>query len=165
MVKKVVLGVVEGALIGGIVFFALLRLHAGWTPVVAYTAAALVGALVGAVAGKPIWAREAKLEGLLKSLAGAFIAGTAMYGARKWLTGFHVNLGALGGGAGPIGQVPAAVLPMIGTGLGFVFEVDDALGGDGEPPRRRVEEAPRLPESRAEDVEDENSEHRARGER
>lgn len=164
MVKKVALGLFEGALLGGVVFFALLRLHAAWSPLVAYAAAALMGALVGAVAGKPIWAREAKLEGLLKSLAGAFIAATAMYGARKWLIGVHVNLEAFGWGAGPIGQVPGAALPAIGAGLGFVFQIDDAFGGDGDPPRRRVADAPPAPRDVAEDDENESSEHRARGE-
>ena len=165
MVKKVVLGLVEGALLGGVVAVALSRLHAGWGPLVAYAATAFVGALVGAVAGKPIWARAAKLEGLLKSLAGAFIAATALYGARKWLNGVHVDFEALGGGAGPIGQVPSAALPIIGASLGFVFQIDDALGGDSEPPRRRVVEA--SPESAEQtDVEDdERSERRARGER
>jgi hypothetical protein len=132
--------------------------------VVAYAAAALVGGLVGAVAGKPIWVREAKLEGLLKSLAGAFVAAVAMYGARKWLAGVHVNLQAFGWGAGPIGQVPAAALPAIGAGLGFVFQIDDALGGDSEPPRRRVAETSRAPEEPAGADESEESEHRARGE-
>jgi len=164
MVKKAVLGLVEGALIGGVVFFALLRLHAAWSPVVAYAAAALVGALVGAVAGKPIWAREARLEGLLKSLAGAFIAVTAMYGARKWLMGLEVSLEALGGGAGPIGEVPGAALPSIGAGLGFVFQMDDAFGGDGPPPRQRVAEGPEVQPERAEDDQSEGSEQRARSE-
>jgi len=163
MVKKIAFGLLEGAVLGGVVFFALLRLHAGWSAVVAYAAAALVGALVGAVAGKPIWAREAKLEGLLKSLAGAFIAATAMYGARKWLTGVHVNLDAFGGGAGPIGEIPAAALPLIGAGLGFVFQIDDAFGGDSEPPPRRVEPATPAPTS-SEDEESESSDRRARGE-
>jgi hypothetical protein len=163
MVKKVALGLLEGALVGGLVFFALLRLHAAWSPLVTYLAAALVGAVVGAVAGRPIWAREAKLEGLLKSLAGAFIAATAMYGARKWLTGVHVNLEAFGWGAGPIGQVPAAALPAIGAGLGFVFQIDHAFGGD-EPSPRRVAEAPAALAEHAEGDENESSEHRARGE-
>jgi hypothetical protein len=165
MLKKIVLGLFEGALLGGAVFFALLRLHAGWSPVVAYAAATLVGALVGAIAGKPIWGREAKLEGLLKTLAGAFIAMTAMYGTRKWLSGVQVNLESLGGGAGPIGQVPGAALPIIGASLGFVFQVDDALGGDGEPPPQRVL-APSAPAELADDDEDEaGSERRAHGER
>ena len=68
MVKKVVFGLLQGVLLGGVVSFALSRLHAGWSAAVAYAAAALVGVLVGAVAGKPIWAQEAKLEGLLKPL-------------------------------------------------------------------------------------------------
>lgn len=165
MIKKVALGLFEGALLGGLVFFALLRLHAVWSPLIAYAAAALVGVLVGAVAGKPIWGREAKLEGLLKSLAGAFVAAVAMYGARKWLAGVHVNLDAFGWGAGPIGQVPAAALPIIGAGLGFVFEIDDALGGGSEPPRRRVAETARVPEEPADADQIEDSEHRARGER
>lgn len=135
------LGLVEGALLGGLVFLALLGLHVTWSAIVAYAAAGVVGALSGVVAGKPIWAREAKLEALLKSLAGAFIAVTAMYGARKWLSGFGVNLQSLGLGTGPVGEVPAVALPLIGAGLGFVFQIDDAFGSDEASPRQRLSDA------------------------
>ena len=81
-----------------------------------------------------------------------------MYGARKWLTGFHLNLESLGGGSGSIGDVPAAALPMIGAGLGFVFHIDDALGSEGEIPRRRVEAASPPPAEVSEDEATEGSE-------
>jgi hypothetical protein len=161
MVRKIVLGLFEGASLGALVFFALFGLHVVWSALVTYAAAGVVGALVGAVAGKPIWGREAKLEALLKSLAGAFIAAVAMYGARKWLSGFDVNLQSLGLGAGPIGEVPSAALPLIGAGLGFVFQIDDALGSDADPPRRRVADAAARAEEDLQD-EDESSQHRAR---
>src|SRR5262249_23710567 len=74
VVKKILLGRFEGALTGVLVVAALARLHVAWAPLAAYAGVALVGATVGAVAGGPIWAREAKLEALLKSLAGAFVA-------------------------------------------------------------------------------------------
>jgi len=163
VVKKILLGLVEGALAGVLVVALLSRLHVTWTPLLLYAAVAGVGAMVGAVAGRPIWAREAKLEALLKSLAGSFVAVTAMYGARKWLGGTHVNLEALGGTSGSIGDVPAAVLPIIGALLGFVFQVDDAFGGETEAPRRRVESpSPRGAESTDETADDADvSERRA----
>ena len=144
----------------GVLVVALLsRLHLTWTPLVVYAAVAVVGAMVGAVAGRPIWAREAKLEALLKSLAGGFVAMTAMYGARKWLGGTHVNLEALGGTSGSIGNVPAAALPIIGALLGFVFQVDDAFGGETEAPRRRVESpSPRGAEKSTDEAADDAAE-------
>jgi len=163
MIKKVVLGIVEGGFIGGIVGAALSHLHVLWGPFIAYPAVAAVGALVGAIAGRPIWAREAKLEAMLKSIAGAFIGAVALYGARKWLAGVHVDLGALGAGTGAIGDVPAAVLLIIGASLGFVFEVDDALGSEDKGSALRVA-GPSRDKARV-DVngdEEEHSEHRAR---
>jgi hypothetical protein len=56
------------------------------------------------------------------------------------------------------------VLPAIGAGLGFVFQIDDAFGGDGDAPRRRVADAPAAPVDHAEDDENQSSERRARGE-
>jgi hypothetical protein len=53
---------------------------------------------------------------------------------------------------------------MIAAALGFVFQIDDALGGDGEPPRRRVEAAPPAAGELDGDEEHETAEPRARRE-
>jgi ABC-type xylose transport system permease subunit len=162
MVKKILLGLLQGAFSGGIVFFALSALHVAWTAMVTYLAVALVGAIVGAISGRPVWAREAKLEALLKSLAGAFIASIAMYGTRKWLAGVHVNLELIGSTSGPLGEVPLAALPVIGAALGFVFQIDDALGSEDKTPEPRLR-ASEPSEGEAEhEAEEESSERRAR---
>lgn len=157
MLRKILLGLLEGAVIGVFVFALVSRLHLEWGALVIFGAAALVGALVGLVAGKPIWAREAKLEASLKSLAGAFMSVTALYGARKWLGGVRVNLEVLGGNSGALGQVPAAALPVIGALLGFVFQIDDALGSDDKISPARVGRGRVVePDDASADTEDDN---------
>lgn len=167
MVRRIFLGLAEGALLGLLIAVALDRLRMEWTSLVAYGAVATLGAVLGLVAGRPIWARDAKLEAALKSVVGAFIGATAMYGARKWLQGVHVNLVSLGGGAGSLGDVPLASLPLIGAGLGLVFEIDDAFGSEENGVRRRVRAAPsdHSPTDEGESEEGVSSERRARRER
>ena len=162
MVKKILLGLLQGAFSGGVIFFSLAALHVAWTAAVTYLAVALVGAIVGAIAGKPVWAREAKLEALLKSLVGAFIASIALYGARKWLSGVHVNLESLGGNSGPIGEVPLAALPVVGAALGFVFQIDDAVGSEDKTPEPRLRAAEPSESEPEQEAEEESSERRAR---
>jgi hypothetical protein len=93
-----------------------------------YAAAAAVGILTAIVAGKPVWARAAKVEALLKAVVGAFIAVTSMFGIRKWLPGVTLDLSRIGAGAGAVGDLPRVALPLVGMALALVFEVDDAFG-------------------------------------
>ena len=52
----------------------------------AVIAAALTGVLVGLVAGKPIWAKDAKIEAGMKAFIGALLAAGLMYAVRRFLT-------------------------------------------------------------------------------
>ena len=52
----------------------------------AYLGAALTGVLIGLVAGKPIWAKDAKIEAGMKAFVGALLATGLMYAARRFLT-------------------------------------------------------------------------------
>jgi len=160
MVRKILLGVVEGAVLGVLIAVTIGRLHLGWGSLVAYAAVATLGAVLGAVTGRPIWAHDAKLEAGLKSGAGALIGATAMYGARKWLSGVHVDLVAVGGSAGSIGDVPLALLPAIGAALGFVFEADNAFGSEEKGVRKRVASPPAESLPREEDAEESVSSER-----
>jgi hypothetical protein len=92
--------------------------------------------LTGLVAGRPIWAKAAKIEGALKAVAGAFISVVVLYALRKWLPAVHVDLTAFGAGEGAIGSVPWVFLPATGVALALVLEIDDAFGADPVPPRR-----------------------------
>jgi hypothetical protein len=139
MLKRLVAAVLEGALPGAAVAFGLSKLGTA-APFAMYLAVAVVGVLTGLVAGKPIWAKAAKIEALLKALAGAFIAVVVLYAVRKWLPGVQVDLASLGAGAGSIGNLPWVAFPATGVALATVLEIDDAFGADPTVPvRHRVD--------------------------
>lgn len=127
MLKRVVVAVLEGAMVGGGVAAGVAALGLSWSGVpVVYGAALMTGVAIGVVAGKPPWANSAKLEALLKSAVGAFIAPAAVYGARKWLPSPTFDLGVLGSGA--LGDLPRVLLPLTATAIALLLEIDDAVG-------------------------------------
>jgi hypothetical protein len=143
MLKRLLAALLEGALPGAVVAYALSKLGME-AAVTMYAAVALVGVVTGLVAGRPIWAKAAKTEAALKATAGAFISVVVLYALRKWLPSVHVDLGALGAGA--IGNVPWAFLPAVGVALALVLEIDDAFGADRPaPPRVRAATEASLP--------------------
>lgn len=157
MLRRILFGLLKGALVGG-VLGALLVFGLGMPvmqPWLAYLAAVVTGALTGLVAGKPIWTAGARVEAGLKAAVGAVIAGLGMLALRKWLN-VNLDLGALGKGG--LGSLSIASLPLIATVLGLLFEADNT-GEEGPPEtKKRVEpdklrlpgEAETLEESEAE---------------
>ena len=86
---RVIIGLVKGLIVGGAVGYGLLRL--GWTSgVLAYVACAIVGAVVGVVAGRAPWKAETIWTPVLKMIVGA---------------GIGVGLAALGTHFGPDSEV------------------------------------------------------------
>jgi hypothetical protein len=145
MLKRLALGVLEGAAPGLLVALVAEQVGQGWGGAVAYLAAAAVGVATGLVAGKPFWAPGAKVESLLKAVSGAFLALVVMYGVRKWLGGVVLELSAIGAGAGALGDLPRVVLPVTGVAIAFVLEIDDRFGADAGaslPPARAEGRAP-----------------------
>jgi len=155
MLKRLVFALLEGALPGALAAFALSSIGVAGSALAMYAAVAAVGVLTGLLAGRPIWANGAKIEGLLKAVVGLFISVTMLFGVRKWLPGVSVDLGAFAG-SGPIGSVPWIILPAIGVAYAIVLEIDDAIGADPPPAPRRVREEPgslRIEEAAPEDEE------------
>jgi hypothetical protein len=147
MLRRLILGLVVGLVIGAALAFGLVRMgevtFAGTGgDLLAYLSAAAAGALTGLVAGKPIWASGARIEGGLKALFGGLLAAGAMFALRQWASGFEPNLTVLGGGGPlPVGQLPMASLPVVAGVLGALFGIDntDEAGYEGGPkPRKRV---------------------------
>jgi hypothetical protein len=153
MAKRALIGLVKGLLIGGVAALILIK---GLGVVVfgalmAYPIAVLIGILTGLVAGKPIWAQDGRIEGALKAVAGAIVAGGLMFAIRTWLNP-AVDLGSFG--AAGIGQLPAVSLPMIATALAVLFELDNT-----GPPPEQVSPKQRVgPEPAARQVDDLESE-------
>jgi hypothetical protein len=168
-------GLVAGVLVGGAAAAVAIKLL-GVTVLgaaVAYGLAASAGALVGLVAGKPIWARGARVEAGLKAFFGALLAAGLMFALRRWVA-LDIDLSVLGLGHAQLATHPALALPLVATALALVFEVDNLFGGSQEQdgaaePRKRVAAlpgerkrvAPEQPEAGA-DVEHGERERRAK---
>jgi hypothetical protein len=147
MIRRLFVGLVLGLIIGGLVAAALVAgLHVttffgGGGTVLAYLAAALTGTLTGLFAGKPIWSSDGKVEAGLKAFFGALIGAGLMFAMRQWAGGLYLDLSAIApGGAGPVGELPAASLPMIAALLGAFFELDNT-GGEGAEKGAKTEKA------------------------
>ncbi len=149
MIRRLFVGLVLGLILGGLVAAGLvagLRVPlfvGGGGALLAYLAAALTGTLTGLFAGKPIWS-GARVEAGLKAFFGALLGVGLMFALREWGAGFRLDLSALGaGGAGSVGDLPAASLPLIAAVLGAFFELDNTGGGDtdGEGGRDETQKA------------------------
>ena len=129
MFRRLCFGLFEGLLIGvllGLLYSRVLGLGAPSALLTALLGSG-TGFLVGLIAGRPVWAHQAKIEALLKALVGALAGAGLAFAARRWL-GMNVDLQPLGLGAGPAGQLPVAALPLVATALALFFEIDDTSG-------------------------------------
>ena len=137
MLARLVIGIVKGLIVGGLLGFAIAKLgFVAPGAVVAYLAAAVTGVAIGLVAGKPIWAKDARIEAGMKAVVGALLATGMMYAARRWLTvEVPVSLGELGkansalgeaaGTNGSLGGLAITSLAMIAALLGGFYEADN----------------------------------------
>lgn len=137
MLGRLLIGLVKGLLVGALVGFGLAKLgFAAPIAVVAYLGAAVAGVLTGLVAGKPIWAKDAKIEAGMKAFVGALLAAGLMYAARRFLTmplpialgelgGANASLGEAAGSAGTIGGLAMTSLASVAGLLGGFYEVDN----------------------------------------
>ncbi|WP_437598922.1 hypothetical protein [Sorangium sp. So ce590] len=145
MLGRLILGVVKGLIVGGLLGFGLAKLgFAAPIAIVAYVAAALAGVLVGLVAGKPIWAKDAKIEAGMKAFVGALLGVGLMYAARRWLTfpvpvplgelgGANLSLGEAAGSAGTFGGLAITSLAAIAALLGGFYEADNGPSDEEKP--------------------------------
>jgi hypothetical protein len=147
MLGRLLFGLVKGLLVGGLVGLGLAKLgFAAPAAVVAYLGAAFAGVLIGLVAGKPIWAKDAKIEAGMKAFVGALLAAGLMYAARRFLTmPFPVSLGELGGANTSLGEAASSTgtfggmamtsLAAVAALLGGFYEVDnDPSDSEAAPP-------------------------------
>ena len=122
---RVIIGLIKGLVVGGAIGYGLLRL--GWvTPAVAYLACAVVGALVGVVAGRAPWKAETIWTPALKMIVGALIGvGLAALGLHfapaidVFVKPLQVGLDSVPFRSGPI------LAPVVGVLYGIFVEWDD----------------------------------------
>jgi len=165
MVKRLFVGLVVGLVMGSLVAAAVVK-GLGLTlfsPMLAYVFAAATGVIVGLVAGKPIWAQGGQIEAGLKAVFGGLVSAGLMYAVRRWLQ-LDLDLTALGAGAGSVGDLPAASLPLIAGVLAGFYSADNTPedgassaakpGAKGPRPAAKAAAGPRTRVAASEDEED-----------
>jgi hypothetical protein len=131
MLTRLLLGLVKGIVIGALGGFALGQLGMAVPGALgAYLAAVVVGVLVAAIAGKPLWRKDALVEVGTKAITAALLAPALMFVARRWLTmGVPFDpalLGAAAPRATALGALAVTALAMVGGVLGGFFELDNS---------------------------------------
>jgi hypothetical protein len=140
-VIKLVVGILKGAVIGGAVgygAYALASATGFGSPWLTYGA---IGALVGLIAGRPIWSliRDKNATTWISILKAAFGfgVGCGLYAliAKAWNPA-AVNV-MIGGASLNIFDWPVTVGGAIGAVYGGFVELDDAIGDDKKSPPAR----------------------------
>jgi hypothetical protein len=137
MLGRLLIGIVKGLLVGSLLGLGLVKLGLAMPgAIVAYLAAALTGVLIGLVAGKPIWAKDAKIEAGTKAVVGALLAVGLMAAARNWLMiPIPISLGSFAPEHATIGGFAMTALAAIAGLLGGFYEADnDSTGEEAEAP-------------------------------
>lgn len=154
MLGRLLIGIVKGLLVGGLLGFGLAKLGiAAPGAVIAYLAAAMAGVLVGLIAGKPIWAKDAKIEAGMKAFVGALLGAGLMYAARRWLTmplpvvlgplsAANDSLGELATSTGTVGGMAITSLAAIAGVLGGFYEADNDPAEGEHAPEGSAKRAP-----------------------
>jgi hypothetical protein len=132
MIGRFLKGIILGLVIGGLAAACLIKwLNVGTfavetTPLLAYASALATGAAVGLVAGKPIWAKGAGIEALLKTFFGALLGAGGMFLLRKFADfPFPLDLTRFGLAAGKVSDLVFVALPAVATVLSVLFELDN----------------------------------------
>jgi hypothetical protein len=148
---RVIVGLIKGLVVGGGVGYGMLRL--GWTSgALAYVACAIVGALVGVVAGRAPWKADTIWTPVLKMVFGALIGvGLAALGLHfgpnvdVYVAPLRAGLEHVPFRSGPI------LAPVIGVLYGVFVEWDDGgakkAAAAASPPTDK--NAPTPPKKRA----------------
>ncbi len=145
MLGRLLIGIVKGLMVGSLLGLGLVKLgDAVPGAIVAYLAAALTGVLIGLVAGKPIWAKDAKIEAGTKAFVGALLGVGLMAAARTWL--LHVPLpfalGSLAPEDATLGRFAMSSLAGIAGLLGGFYEADnDSSGEEAAQPDKPADKA------------------------
>lgn len=132
MLGRLLIGIVKGLMVGSLLGFGLVKLGDAMPgPIVAYLAAALTGVLTGLIAGKPIWAKDAKIEAGTKAFVGALLGVGLMAAARNWLSvPLPFTLGPLAPEKATLGGFAMTSLASIAGLLGGFYEADNDPSGE-----------------------------------
>ena len=126
---RVVLGLLKGAVVGGALGWAALKLGVGGGAA-AIATYAVIGALVGILCGKPPWRQDTIWTPAIKGIVGLGVGIGLYLLSRKVLGGLHIALPASLGVAPErsLAEVPLLLGPLIGAAWGMLIELDDGGG-------------------------------------
>jgi hypothetical protein len=131
---RLVMGLVKGLVLGALVGYGLAAAGMG-TPgaLIVYPVAVVVGVLVALVAGKPIWAKDARIEVGTKAVAAAILAPGLMWLVRSFVTmGIPFDVGALpgleslAGQSLTLGSFAVTSVAMVAAVLAGFFDADNS---------------------------------------
>ena len=154
---KLALGLLKGLLVGVAVGYGAFA--AGLNGGFHWLTYGIIGALVGLIAGRPVWALITDKEGttwvsVLKAVFG-YGVGVGIYAlvAKAW-GGFDLELSFLSADSRMVQDWQPVMGAAIGGFLGAFFEIDDAIGGDDDkkpalPAGRKPAAARPLPRGKA----------------
>ncbi len=150
MPLRLLVGLIKGILLGGLIGYALaaagLTVLPAWA---AYGGAVVVGLLVALVAGKPIWAEDARIEVGAKAVAGAVVAPGLMALARNFLEmGLPMSPSAIPGVTAAdgvtLGTFAITSFAMVAAVLAGFFDADND-GTEPPKPKQRGKDAKAAP--------------------
>jgi hypothetical protein len=131
VLTRLLIGLVKGLVLGAIIGYglAVAGFTAGW---LAYIAAALTGLMVALVAGKPIWAKDARIEVGMKAAAGTILGPLILLAVRSFL-GMELpfdprtlpGLEALPEGL-TLGTFSVTALAMVAATLAAFYDADNS---------------------------------------
>lgn len=133
MFARLIVGILKGLVVGGLIGFGLvtlgLGLFVGKFAFLAYVFAAVTGVFVGLIAGKPIWAKDAKIEAGMKAFVGALLGAGLMFGLRKLqiplVDSVLAAFGVMTKDPQTLGTFPVTGLAMIAAVLGGFYDADN----------------------------------------
>jgi hypothetical protein len=136
MLGRLIFGIVKGLIVGGLIGFGLFKLGIAVFPMwLALVAAAVTGVVIGLVAGKPIWAKDARIEAGVKAAVGALLGAGLMFGVQKFLQMPLPPplLGLLGlkDQAPTLAQLPMTSLAVVAALLGGFYDADNTPEPEG----------------------------------
>lgn len=124
---RVILGLVKGLAVGGGLGYLLLYLHIDGGGPLAYAACAVVGALVGVIAGRAPWRADTIWTPVVKALVGAAIGAGLCFAGRRFLPDLAPTIAG-------VGTIPLRGATFLSAAIGVLYgifvEVDDGGGAD-----------------------------------
>ena len=141
MIGRLLFGLLKGLIVGGLLGFVAAKAGlAAPVAAIAYLGAAVSGVLVGLVAGKPIWAKDAKIEAGMKAIVGALLGAGLMWAVRHWLgsVALPFSLGAITNNAegvtGTVGNLALTSFAIVAAVLGGFYDADNTPSAEGDKP-------------------------------